>query len=109
MIERFHLLLSVARSSSDAFGRNRFNLAQLFGVSTISGNIFFQVVPPLRPRNRHNVIALSRSHAKASWVTRFRKRSLSPVRPVADSCRNSRPEIWVNFCDSHLGRNLLGW
>jgi len=46
MIERFHLLL---RSSSDAFGRNRFK--QLFwGQHNLScGNIFFQVVPPLRP------------------------------------------------------------
>jgi len=63
MIERFHLLLSVARSSSDALGAT-VNLAQLFGVSTIWRQYFLPGSSAASSRNRHNVIALSCSQGK---------------------------------------------
>jgi len=48
MIERFHLLLSVAINSSDA-AQPLFGSTLLGSAQSGCGNIFFQVVPPLRP------------------------------------------------------------
>ncbi len=61
MIERFHLLFSIAGPSGNSFGSNRFNPAQIFRSQHdfSRSSVFFQVLPPLRTWNRHNVIALS--------------------------------------------------